>query len=220
MLENTTLIKVSYPAYQVRKELKPFRTTGLSAKMLDEHWKLYEGYVTHVNHLNKMVWDVLEAGEELNNAAYSEMQRRLGFEYNGMVLHESYFGALKTGVEPNPSSPLMAKLREDFGTFERWKKQFMEMGKFRGVGWVILNYDPLLKRLQNFWTTDHETGNIAGFIPLLAMDVWEHAYVTDYGSSAAGSAGRGAYVQTFFNNIDWDVVGERLGTGLSQKPTR
>lgn len=220
MNESPMPVRVSYPTYEVRQDLKPFQTAGLSAKMLEEHWKLYDGYVTNVNHLNKLIWDVLESGKELDNGAYSEMQRRLGFEYNGMVLHESYFGALKSGVPLAPSSPLVAKFQEDFGGFERWKKQFMEIGSFRGVGWVVLNYDPLLKRLQNFWTSDHEMGNIAGFVPILAMDVWEHAYVMDYGSSSAEGAGRAAYVETYFKNIDWEVVSARMGTGLAQKSTR
>ena len=165
-----------YAAYQVRQDLKPKGLVGLSGKLIDEHWKLYEGYVTNVNLLNKLIWDVAEAKEELNNAAHSEIQRRLGFEYNGMVLHEYYFGAMRKGVELSPSSPLVSKLKEDFGGVDRWKKQFMEIGKFRGVGWVVLSYDPLAGRLQNFWITDHESGNVAGFIPVLVMDVWEHAY--------------------------------------------
>jgi Fe-Mn family superoxide dismutase len=211
---------IPYPTHQVRNELKPTSIEGLSEKLIDQHWKLYEGYVTNTNLLNKLIWDVLESKKELNNAEYSEIQRRLGFEYNGMVLHEYYFGALKKGVTLPAGSPLESKLKEDFGSFERWKKQFVEIGKFRGVGWVILSLDPLSKRLQNFWVTDHEIGNVAGFVPIIAMDVWEHAFVLDFGSSSAPGVGRGAYLETYFKNIDWDVVSNRLQTALAQKPVR
>jgi Fe-Mn family superoxide dismutase len=137
-----------------------------------------------------------------------------------MVLHEYYFGALRKGASLPSSSDLESKLSEDFGSFERWKKQFTEIGKFRGVGWVILNYDPPSKRLNNFWVTDHEVGNVAGFIPILVMDVWEHAYVLDYGSSAAAGVGRAAYLETYFKNIDWDVVSERLAIARTNRTTR
>jgi superoxide dismutase, Fe-Mn family len=216
----SAVARLPYVAYQVRQELKPSSMAGFSERVLDEHWKLYDGYVTNVNLLNKMIRDVLDTGKELYNAAHAEMQRRLGFEYNGMVLHEYYFGALKAGVSLDSLSPLRARLQEDFGGFERWKKQFMEIGRFRGVGWVVLSYDPLLKRLQNFWITDHETGNVAGFTPILVMDVWEHAYVLDHGSSSAADAGRAAYLKAYFNNVDWDVVSDRLETALAQKPVR
>ncbi len=204
----------------MRQDLKPKGLDGLSEKLIDQHWKLYEGYVTNTNLLNKLVWDVADSKKELNNAEHSEIQRRLGFEYNGMVLHEYYFGAMKKGIEFPPNSSLVSKMKEDFGGFDRWKKQFMEIGKFRGVGWVVLSYDPLSKRLQNFWITDHEVGNVAGFIPILVMDVWEHAYVLDYGSSSAVGVGRGAYLETYFKNIDWGVVSERLAIALTQKTTR
>jgi Fe-Mn family superoxide dismutase len=85
---------------------------------------------------------------------------------------------------------------------------------------VILAIDPLSKRLQNFWVTDHEIGNVAGFVPILAMDVWEHAFVLDFGSSSAPGVGRAAYLETYFKNIDWDVVSERLAIALTQKSTR
>jgi Fe-Mn family superoxide dismutase len=209
-----------YIAYKVREDLKPKGLDGLSEKLIDEHWKLYKGYVTNTNLLNKLVWDAADADKGLNNAEHSEIQRRLGFEYNGMVLHEYYFGALQKGSSLASSSALKLKLAEDFGGFERWKKQFVEIGKFRGVGWVVLSYDPSSKKLNNFWVTDHEVGNVAGFIPVLVMDVWEHAYVLDYGSSSAAGIGRDAYLDAFFRNINWDVVEERLKYAQTLKPIR
>ena len=204
-----------YAAYEVQQTLKPGALEGLSAKLIDQHWKLYEGYVTNTNLLNKSIWDALDAGTEINKPTIAEMQRRLGFEYNGMVLHEYYFGALRAGTkEPGSSSSLGKKLASDFGTFERWKKQFCEIGKLRGIGWVITSFDPLIRRLNTFWVSDHEIGNIAGFIPVVVMDMWEHAYVTDYGASAAG---RGEYLQAYFKNLDWDTTAQRLEAALQGK---
>lgn len=215
----TKMQSIPYAAYQVRQDLKPKDLEGLSEKLIDQHWKLYEGYVTNTNLLNKLVWDVADAGEDLNNAKHAEIHRRLGFEYNGMVLHEYYFGALrKSAAAPSPA--LKSKLAEDFGSFERWKKQFTDIGKFRGSGWVITAWDPRLERLQNFWTTDHEIGNVAGFLPVLVMDVWEHAYVLDYGASSAPGAGRAAYIDTYFRNADWDRISERYEVARAQRPTR
>ena len=213
-------VQIPYATYSVRNELKPKNLDGLSEKLIDQHWKLYEGYITNTNLLNKLIWDAADSDKPLNNAEHSEIQRRFGFEYNGMVLHEYYFGALKSGVDLPSSSSLKSKLSEDFGGFERWKKQFIEMGKMRGVGWVVLNYDTLSKRLNNFWITDHEIGNVAGFVPILAMDVWEHAYVLDYGSSSAAGVGRAAYLDTYFRNVDWNVVEQRLSQALTLKALR
>src|SRR5687768_15890832 len=106
----TQALQIPYAAYQVRQDLKPKDVEGLSEKLIDQHWKLYEGYVTNTNLLNKLIWDVADADKELNNAEQSEIQRRLGFEYNGMVLHEYYFGALKKGTTLPSSSELRSKL--------------------------------------------------------------------------------------------------------------
>lgn len=212
--------QLPYAAYKVRQDLKPKDLEGLSEKGIDQHWKLYEGYVTNTNLLNKLIWDTGEAGQELNLAEHSEIQRRLGFEYNGMVLHEYYFGGLKKGVTLASDSPLMPPLLEGFKGFDRWKKQFIQIGKFRGVGWVVLSYDPLLKRLNNFWISDHEVGNVAGFVPILVMDVWEHAYVLDFGSLAAVGVGRSVYIEAYFKNINWAVIEERMTNALSLKSDR
>jgi len=202
-------------SYEVKNELKPGPLDDLSEKMMDQHWMLYKGYVTNVNLLNRSVRDCLDSGGELNEPRMAEIERRLGFEYNGMILHEYYFGALKKGArEPSSSSDLSKKLDDNFGGFNRWWKQFVEIGKMRGVGWVIAYLDPSTQRLINVWVSDHEVGNITGFIPIVAMDVWEHAYVTDYGTNAEG---RTKYIQAFFHNLNWDVIAERLSLGLESK---
>jgi Fe-Mn family superoxide dismutase len=140
--------------------------------------------------------------------AYSELSRRLGFEYNGMLLHEHYFANLKRGGDGEP--PARSRFRDaatkSFGRFETWKADFVGIGKMRGVGWAICYEDPGSGQLSNHWITLHETGHLAGFTPVLVMDVWEHAFLLDY-----KPADRPKYIDAFFANVDWEVVAERLG---------
>lgn len=190
--------------YEVRADLKPEGLDGISDEQVAQHWALYEGYVKNVNLLNKKLSE-LRAKSDFG-AEFAEMTRRLGFEYNGMVLHELYFEALKPGQAPLDHAAGLTKLvKTFFGGYESWKKEFSAMGKMRGVGWVILYYDPRYRVLSNHWITLHEDGNLAGFQPLLVMDVWEHAYMVDWGAS-----GRGDYVEAFLKNVDWSVVERRL----------
>lgn len=204
----TTATEIQILQYKVNQSVKPGALEGLSEKLLEQHWKLYEGYVTNSNFLNNAIWEALKSGGEVNKPNLAELQRRFGFEYNGMVLHEYYFAGMKKGVkEPSVASPVISTLASNYGSLENWKKQFMEIGKMRGIGWVITYLDPLAQRLVNVWVSDHEVGNIAGFIPVVVMDCWEHAYVTDFGASANG---RVEYIQTFFKNFNWNIVQERL----------
>ncbi len=207
----TTTLELPYLTYEVKNNLKPKPLNGLSNKMMEQHWMLYKGYVTNVNLLNKTVWDCLNSGEALHEPRMAEVQRRLGFEYNGMVLHEYYFEQLKRDtLRPAFTSDFSKKLNDDFGSADRWQKQFTDIGKMRGVGWVITALDPGSKRLINMWVSDHEIGHVAGFIPIVVMDVWEHAYVGDFGPNAEG---RTSYIETFFRNLDWDVLAKRLAAG-------
>jgi Fe-Mn family superoxide dismutase len=140
--------------------------------------------------------------------AYSELTRRLGFEYNGMVLHEYYFENLKKGGstgDPGPSSQFVQAAEASFGNYEIWKADFVGIGKMRGVGWAICYENPANGRLSNHWISLHETGNVAGFHPILVMDVWEHAYLLDY-----KPAERPKYIEAFFSNIDWSAVESRV----------
>lgn len=190
--------------YQVRKDLRPKSLDGISEDQLDQHWTLYEGYVKNVNLLNGKLSELRGKGDF--GPEFSELTRRLGFEYNGMVMHELYFEAMKPGQTPLDHAAGLTKLiKEFFGGYETWQKEFAAMGKMRGVGWVVLYYDPRSKTLSNHWITLHEDGHIAGFQPIIVMDVWEHAYMVDFSSS-----GRGKYVEAFFKNIDWHVAEKRL----------
>lgn len=184
---------------------------GISDKTLEMHFKLYEGYVTNTNLLTENISELLKAGQAQvdpsDMPAYSELTRRLGFEYNGMVLHEYYFGNMKRdgGGDPATGSPFIKAAEESFGSYQRWKVDFTTVGKMRGVGWAICYQDPFNGRLSNHWTTLHEVSNIAGFKPVLIMDAWEHAFLLDY-----KPAERPKYIEAFFSNIDWTPVEQRL----------
>jgi superoxide dismutase, Fe-Mn family len=181
---------------------------GISDETLEMHFKLYEGYVKETNNLTEKL-EKLSLGNGLpegERVTFGELTRRLGFEYNGMVLHEYYFGNLKKdGGEPEKGAAFIAAVERRFGTYEAWKNDFINIGKMRGVGWAICYQDPTRNRISNHWVTLHEVGNIAGFNPLLVMDVWEHAFLLDY-----APAERAEYIDAFFTNIDWKAVEQRL----------
>jgi Fe-Mn family superoxide dismutase len=191
-------------AYEARKfDLKGLK--GISDQTLQLHFKLYEGYVKGTNALTAKIDKILEDGkvdaEEV--PAYSELTRRLGFEYNGMVLHEYYFENMTRGTEP-PDGVFRERAEQSFGSFDVWKTDFAGIGNMRGVGWAICYENPANGRLSNHWITLHEHGNVAGFRPILVMDVWEHAYLLDHGSE------RAKYVDAFFSNVAWGVASRRL----------
>jgi len=186
---------------------------GISDKTLEMHFKLYEGYVKETNNLTEKISEFIKDAkvDQEEMPAYSELTRRLGFEYNGMVLHEYYFDNLKSGGGPGDPAKTtqFAKTAESsFGSYEIWKADFVGIGKMRGVGWAICYQNPSNGRLSNHWITLHETGNVAGFVPILVMDVWEHAYLLDY-----KPAQRPKYIEAFFANIDWTTVAKRLRKG-------
>jgi Fe-Mn family superoxide dismutase len=182
---------------------------GISDRTLEVHFKLYEGYVSNTNLLNERIAGFYEDGkiDQEEMPAYSELTRRLGFEYNGMVLHEYYFGNMKRGgsVDPEKNSAFFKAAEESFGSYDTWKADFIGIGKMRGVGWAICYENPANGRLSNHWITLHEVGNVSGFNPVLVMDVWEHAYLLDY-----KPADRPRYIEAFFSNINWETVAQRL----------
>ena len=184
---------------------------GISDETLEMHFKLYEGYVKETNNLSEKINEFISDGkvDQDELPAYSELTRRLGFEYNGMVLHEYYFDNLQSGGgtgDATKSSQFVTAAEAAFGTYEIWKADFVGIGKMRGVGWAICYQNPSNGRLSNHWITLHETGNVAGFVPILVMDVWEHAYLLDY-----KPAERPKYIEAFFSNINWNTVEGRLG---------
>jgi Fe-Mn family superoxide dismutase len=196
-------------------DVKPFDLHGLvgiSDRTLEMHLKLYEGYVNGANQLTAEIGEMLKDGwidhEEM--PAYSELTRRLGFEYNGMILHEYYFENLQKGgaIKPDRGSAFVKAAEDNYGTYDMWKLDFSSVGKMRGVGWAMCYLDPHNGRLSNHWVSLHEQGHVVGFIPILVMDVWEHAYLLDY-----KPAERASYIEAFFANVDWRRVERRLQFG-------
>lgn len=186
---------------------------GISDQTLEMHFKLYEGYVRAANKLRAQLFAIIqdEKVDQEEIPAYSELTRRLGFEFNGMVLHEYYFSNLTRGSNAQPEShgPFAQIVEHSFGSFDIWKTDFSSVGMMRGVGWAICYLDPASGSVSNHWISLHEQGNIAGFVPLLVMDVWEHAYLLDYKPSE-----RSDYIEAFFSNVDWKMVEERMELGV------
>lgn len=173
---------------------------GFSEALLKNHFALYQGYVKNTN-------IILEKLKSLpkDSAEFAELKRRLGWEFNGMRLHELYFGNMKKDSSTlAKDSKLFKKISEEFGSFEEWEKDFRAVGSMRGIGWAILFFDKNSGRLFNAWTSEHDVGIFAGALPLLVMDVFEHAYMLDYGIKKSD------YISAFFLAIDWDSVGRRL----------
>ncbi len=181
---------------------------GISDKTLEMHFKLYEGYVTNTNTLTQKISAILADGkvDQEEMPAYSELTRRLGFEYNGMVLHEYYFGNMKKGGgDDAPRGDFRTAVERSFPSYEIWKTDFAGVGKMRGVGWAICYLDPANGLVSNHWISLHETGHVSGFVPLLVMDVWEHAFLLDY-----KPADRAKYIEAFMSNVDWSVSNKRM----------
>src|SRR4030081_1991000 len=183
---------------------------GISDETLEMHFKLYEGYVKETNKLTEGITKFIQDGnvDQEEMPAYSELTRRLGFEFNGMVLHEYYFDNLKKGGgkgDPARTQQFFKATESSFGSYDIWKADFVGIGKMRGVGWAICYENPANGQLSNHWISLHETGNVGGFNPILVMDVWEHAYLLDY-----KPAERPKYIEAFFSNIDWPGVEGRF----------
>jgi Fe-Mn family superoxide dismutase len=176
---------------------------GFSEPLLRNHFTLYQGYVTNTNKLLETLGQMLKEGKA-GNPEFVEFKRRLGWEFNGMRLHEYYFENLggKGGI--NKGGKLYQKLVEFFGSYEAWEKDFRATGSMRGIGWAILYQDILSGKFVNFWINEHDVGHPAGGMPILIMDVFEHAFMIDYGLK------RGDYIEAFFRNINWIEVEKRL----------
>ncbi len=174
---------------------------GISQKNIEEHLKLYEGYVKHSNLILEKI-ESLKVDAEANAYALGEVQRRFGFEYNGMRNHEVYFDSLSEGATDLPGeSELKSQIEIDFGSFEGWLEQFKATALTRGIGWAMLYYDRKDKRLLNAWIDEQHLGQLQDCTLILALDMWEHSYVADYQPS-----GKKQYVEDFFANLNWQNI--------------
>jgi len=179
-------------------------TPGFSDTLLKNHFTLYQGYVTNTNKLNDDIKTLINDGK-IGTPTYNELKRRYGWEFDGMRLHELYFDNLiNGGTTLNTTSALAEKIISQFGSLENWEKDFRAVGAMRGIGWTILFYDKETDTLTNVWINEHDTGHLVGCAPLLVMDVFEHAFMIDYGLKRAD------YIESFFKNINWDKISNRL----------
>ena len=179
-------------------------TAGFSETLLRNHFTLYQGYVTNSNRLAEQLDQLLKEGKT-TAPEYAEMKRRFGWEFNGMRLHELYFGNMtKEPKEVNKASALHRQIEGDFGSFDGWSTDFKGTGAMRGIGWAALYWEPAAGRLFNAWVNEHDVGHLAGCPVILIMDVFEHAFMLDYGLRRAD------YIGAFFNAIDWAMVQGRL----------
>ena len=181
--------------------------SGISDGLLQDHFKLYEGYVKNTNELNTQLEAMLKDGKaKATNPAFAEITRRLGFEYCGMVLHELYFGNLAPGPDPLDTSGSLAQaMGLAFGGVEAWLADFKAIAAMRGVGWAICYQDPQTKAISNHWIELHNDGHPPGFKPIVVMDCWEHAFVPDYKVTD-----RAKYIEAYFKNLDYRVCEGRL----------
>jgi Fe-Mn family superoxide dismutase len=190
-------------AYTANDYSKLIGMEGFSETLLKNHFTLYQGYVTNTNKVLDTLAQMLK-DDKAATPEFAELKRRLGWEFNGMRLHEYYFENLGGKTPPDKNGRLAKKMTGDFGSYEAWEKDFKATGAMRGIGWVALYQDITNERLINFWINEHDVAHPAGCRLLLIMDVFEHAFMLDYGLK------RSDYIASFFKNINWAVVEGRL----------
>jgi Fe-Mn family superoxide dismutase len=198
--------KAESPSNQIEYKPKVYKhllgMEGFSDDLLNIHFTLYQGYVSNTNLIQNEIKSLHE-DSKVNFLLYSSLKRRLAWEFNGMRLHEMYFDNLGGDGKPSLASDLVRVIAEQYGSYELWKKDFIQTGLMRGIGWTILCRDNQTGKLFNIWINEHDVGQLALSTPLLIMDVFEHAYITQY------RLDRGKYIDAFFANIDWAVVDKR-----------
>lgn len=178
---------------------------GISAKNIEEHIKLYQGYVKNANTIQEQI-EELSKDSEKNAYTLGEINRRFSFEFNGMRNHEVYFSLFEGGSkEINNESNLAKKITETFGSFENMLNKLKAIALTRGIGWAMLSRDQESKDLILHWLDEQHLGQLQNTKPIVAIDMWEHSYVADYQPS-----GKKQYVEDFFKNLNWSVAEERF----------
>lgn len=190
-------------AYTAKDYTKLIGMEGFSNTLLNNHFTLYQGYVTNTNKLTDILAGMLKDGKTAA-PEYAELKRRFGFEFDGMRLHEYYFENLGGKAALDKSGAFAKKLAAAFGSYEAWEQDFKATGSMRGIGWTVLYQDDVTGALFNQWINEHEVGHLAGCKPVLVMDVFEHAFMIDYGLKRAD------YIAAFFKNINWKAAESRI----------
>jgi Fe-Mn family superoxide dismutase len=191
-------------AYTAKDYNRLLGMEGFSDTLLKNHFTLYQGYVTNTNKLIETLAQITREGKTAS-PEFAELKRRFGWEFNGMRLHEYYFENLGGKGDLEKEGKLFKKISEDFGSYEAWEKESKGTGTMRGIGWAILYQDNLTRKLFDFWINEHDVGHPAGCAPILILDIFEHAFMIDYGLK------RIDYIEAFFKNINWKTVEKRMG---------
>jgi superoxide dismutase, Fe-Mn family len=174
---------------------------GISAKNIEEHLKLYAGYVKNSNLIIDKIAEYM-ADSEKNAYVLGELQRRFSFEFNGMRNHEYYFDSLSGGAKSLPAdSTLRKKIESQAPSFDVWLAGFKAIALTRGIGWAVLGWDYGTEQLVHIWIDEQHLGQLNGVCWILGIDMWEHAFVYDYPTSE-----KKKYVEAFFENLNWDVI--------------
>lgn len=181
---------------------------GISKKTMEEHLKLYAGYVKHSNLILEKI-EEMKKDAERNAYALGEVNRRFGFEFNGMRNHEVYFKSFEGGAKSPREGELRASLEKHWGSFDSWLSEFKSVALTRGIGWAMLYYDPASRELLNAWIDEQHLGQLQNSALILGLDMWEHSYVADYQPS-----GKKQYVEDFFENLNWSVIEENFKKAL------
>lgn len=190
-------------AYSAKKFEHLLGLSGFSDTLLNNHFTLYEGYVKNTNLLAEKLKALSESGETAT-PEFAELKRRFGWEWNGMRMHELYFGNMTKETSALSNETLKENLAAVYGSVENWEKNFIATGAMRGIGWVVLTHDQESGKLYNVWVNEHDMGHLVGTTPLLVMDVFEHAFMIDYGLKRAD------YISAFMKAIDWKMVEKRF----------
>jgi Fe-Mn family superoxide dismutase len=181
---------------------------GISAKNVEEHLKLYAGYVKNTNLIAEKI-EEYKIDIEKNTYVIGELQRRFGFEFNGMRNHEYYFKSLEGEAKELPINSQLKIAIEKNQPFDAWLASFKTLAMTRGVGWAVLYWDKKSEQLIPAWIDEHHLGQLNGLSWILGIDMWEHAFVYDYPTSE-----KKKYVEAFFENLNWEVIEENFTKAL------
>lgn len=179
------------------------KVKGISRNQLEQHYELYKGYVNKINE----IWGLLGQNKNFGkpNSTYSQMRcLKLGESYavNGVKLHELYFENM-IGGQHTPYGPILQMIQREYGSYEFFKSRMRDVG-LSMRGWAVLALDLLDYRLHVYGLDSHDKGSVICAVPLLVLDIYEHAYMIEFGID------RKEYIEVFFKNINWDVVNKRM----------
>lgn len=176
---------------------KLYKLTGFNEDLIEDHIKLYQGYVDNTNKLLAVL------RETQDDIVHGGLIRRLGWEYNGVYLHELYFDNMTDEPDDPELTDVYSVIKRDFGSFENWRKNFTKISLTRGIGWSALCLDRLHGTLINIWIDEHNIGMLANGDIILIEDNFEHAFISQF------RLDRDKYINTFLSAVDWETVSER-----------